>query len=121
MRPVRKAIVLKNSIMTPCKPNSAKRQVVQVVIPRYGFKMFAYVPYKKYPLQKWNRVWITSHWGSDVSKVKCRCIRGKLDLPSPDNVGGQYPRSKMGLGPKRPSRLKLDTQMTKYVVPKAEE
>jgi ribosomal protein S12 len=57
---IRRALVLKNTIMTPNKPNSGKRQVVQVVIPKWGYKLYAYVPYKKYPLQKWNRVMITS-------------------------------------------------------------
>ena len=35
---IRRALVLKNTIMTPNKPNSGKRQVVQVVIPKWRYK-----------------------------------------------------------------------------------
>jgi len=116
----RKAIVLRNKIMTPMKPNSAKRQVVQVVIPRYGYKMYAYVPYKKYPLQKWNRVMITTHWSCDVGNVKCRAIRGKFDLPTPDTLGACRKRSKFCAPPIK-KIWRQDVTLTKYITPKAEE
>merc|ERR1740123_802368 len=118
--PMRKAIVLKNTILTPMKPNSAKRQCVQVVIPKWGYKLYSYVPVKKYPLQKWNRVMIQTHWGFDVSRVKTRCMRGWFDLPSPE-VGKNYPRSKVKLGPAKATRKRMDIQMTKYVMPQEEE
>merc|ERR1740123_1468215 len=116
----RKAIVLKNTILTPMKPNSAKRQCVQVVIPKWGYKMYAYVPVRKYPLQKWNRVMLETHWGFDVSMVKVKCKRGFFDLPSPE-VGKNYPRSKVKLGPTKPSRKRIDVTLTKYITPQKEE
>merc|ERR1740123_1950440 len=116
----RKAIVLKNTIKTPMKPNSAKRQCVQVVIPKWGYKLYAYVPIKKYPLQKWNRVMLQTHWGFDVSQVKVKCMRGFFDLPSPE-VGKNYPRSKVKLGPAKPSRKRIDITLTKNITPQKED
>merc|ERR1719195_1553401 len=116
----RKAIVLKNTILTPMKPNSAKRQCVQCVIPKWGYKLYAYVPIKKYPLQKWNRVMLQTHWGFDVSQVKVKCMRGFFDLPSPE-VGKNYPRSKVKLGPSKPSRKRIDITLTKMITPQREE
>ena len=54
--PNRKAIVEAVVILQPRKPNSAKRQCIKGKIPITGRQFYAYIPFEKYPLAKWNRV-----------------------------------------------------------------
>merc|ERR1719300_887516 len=98
--PFRKAIVERMVIRTPVKPDSAKRQCAKVRIPKTGQVLYAYMPYKKHSLSKWNRVLLRGGWhGTDVPQVKAKIVRGKCDCPSPQGVGIKR-RSKLGLGPK---------------------
>jgi len=104
--PFRRVIVERMVTRTPCKPDSAKRQCAKVRIPKTGQVLYAYMPYKKFPLAKWNRILIRGGWGIDVPQVKTKIVRGKLDCPSPQNVGTRR-RSKLGLGPKRKPQQKV--------------
>lgn len=77
--PQRKAIVKALRIQTPRKPNSARRQVVKLILGRKKYTV-AYVPGKGHTLKKHSRVLIKGGGARDLPGVYCECIRGVFDL-----------------------------------------
>lgn len=110
--PQRKAIVEQVMIKSPRKPDSGKRQCVKARIRSNGKAIFAYIPFEKYPLSKWNHVLLEGFRSSDIPFVHARCIRGKYDLPPPQIRGSSNKPSRKGLPGKKVDRLK--TLRTKY-------
>jgi small subunit ribosomal protein S12 len=78
-RPQKKAIVKAVRIQTPRKPNSARRQVVKLVLGRRRYTV-AYVPGKGHTLKRHSRVLIRGGGARDLPGVYCECIRGVFDL-----------------------------------------
>ena len=104
--PQRKATVEQVLIKQPRKPNSGKRQVVKCRIKSNNRTLFAYIPFEKFALSKWNRVLLEGWSCSDVPFVHARCIRGKFDLPPPKIRGSCRKHSRKGKPGKKVDRLK---------------
>lgn len=77
--PQKKAIVRNLRIQTPRKPNSARRQVVKLILGRKRYTV-AYIPGKGHTLKKHSRVLIKGGGARDLPGVYCECIRGVFDL-----------------------------------------
>lgn len=77
--PQRKAIVKAVRIQTPRKPNSARRQVVKLILGRKRYTV-AYIPGKGHTLKKHSRVLIRGGGARDLPGVYSACIRGVFDL-----------------------------------------
>jgi len=77
--PMKKAVVLKNVIKKPRKPNSANRKCVLVRMST-GKEIVAYVPGEGHSLQEHNVVYVRNGRLRDTPGVKIKCIRGKGDL-----------------------------------------
>lgn len=79
VNPQKKAIVKAIRIQTPRKPNSARRQVVKLILGRKKYTV-AYVPGKGHSLKKHSRVLIRGGGARDLPGIYCACIRGVFDL-----------------------------------------
>ena len=79
--------------------------------------MFAYIPWEKYPLSKWNRVLIEGWTSGGVPFVRARCIRGKYDLPPPQTRGSCNRPSKKRLPGRKADRFRIIR--TRYYTMKA--
>lgn len=79
VNPQRKAVVKAVRIQTPRKPNSARRQVVKLILGRKRYTV-AYIPGKGHTLKKHSRVLIQGGGARDLPGVYCDCIRGVFDL-----------------------------------------
>lgn len=79
VNPQKKAIVKRVRIQTPRKPNSARRQVVKLVLGRKRYTV-AYIPGKGHTLKKHSRVLIRGGGARDLPGVFASCIRGVFDL-----------------------------------------
>jgi small subunit ribosomal protein S12 len=79
--PQKRGICMKLIIMTPKKPNSAKRKVawIRLFIKKY---VFGYIPGEGHNLQKYSNVLIRGGLIRDLPGVHYTIIRGKLDLKS---------------------------------------
>ena len=77
--PQRRGVCLKMIIMTPKKPNSAKRKVAWI---RLSTKknIFGYIPGEGHNLQKFSHVLLRGGLIRDLPGVHYTIIRGKLDL-----------------------------------------
>lgn len=81
-KPLIKARVLRTVIITPKKPNSAKRKVAKVYIKGLG-RVFAYIPGEKNTLKSSDEVMIRKGKIQDLVNVNFFIIRGLLDSDSP--------------------------------------
>ena len=83
-RPQRKCVVAKVRIVTPRKPNSARRQVVKVFI--FSTKEFmkkyltSYIPGAGHNLRKHSNVLVRGGGARDLPGVRYSCVRGVLDF-----------------------------------------
>lgn len=83
-KPQRLCVVVKVRIVTPRKPNSARRQAVKVFI--FSTKEFmkkyltAYIPGAGHNLRKHSNVLVRGGGARDLPGVRYSCIRGVLDL-----------------------------------------
>lgn len=77
--PQKRGVCMKMIIMTPKKPNSAKRKVAWI---RLSTKknVFGYIPGEGHNLQKFSHVLIRGGLIRDLPGVHYTIIRGKLDL-----------------------------------------
>jgi len=94
--PQKKGICMKMIIMTPKKPNSAKRKVAWIRLFSKKF-VFGYIPGEGHNLQKYSNVLIRGGLIRDLPGVHYTIIRGKLDL--------------MGIRPRRQGRSKYGTKI----------
>lgn len=93
-KPQRKGICMKPFILTPKKPNSAKRKVAKLRF--FGDNnIVAYIPGSGHNLKEYSIVLIRGGKSQDLPAVKYHIIRGKLDLIGVPNR--KTSRSKYGV------------------------
>ena len=92
--PQKKARCLRIFIMTPRKPNSAKRKVARIVVYSLNRRAFAFIPGIGHNLQKHSKVLIRGGRVRDLPGMKYRLIRGVEDLAGLKNR--RQRRSKYG-------------------------
>lgn len=78
--PQKKAIVVKPFILTPKKPNSAKRKVAKLRFLTSEKQIVAYIPGQGHNLKDYHIVLIRGGKAQDLPAVKYHIIRGKFDL-----------------------------------------
>lgn len=100
-KPQIKGVVLKVRIVTPRKPNSARRPVVKVLLSN-RLQRIAHIPGKGHNLRKHSEVLISGVGARDLPGVHFSCIRGVYDL-SP--VSGKLRRRSI-YGVKKPDIMK---------------
>jgi small subunit ribosomal protein S12 len=77
--PQRRGVCLRLYILTPKKPNSAKRKVVRIAL-RSKRTVTAYIPGKGHNLQKFSTVLVRGGRTPDLPGLKYKVVRGALDL-----------------------------------------
>lgn len=83
-KPQKLAVVSKVRIVTPRKPNSARRQAIKGYLFSTKFfqqiELLAYIHGSGHNLRKHSNVLIRGGGARDLPNVRYSCIRGKLDL-----------------------------------------
>lgn len=96
--PMRKGIVYKIAVMTPRKPNSARRTFAKVKV---GFKqkrIFAKIPgIGEHYLQAHSVVLVRGHGPKDSPGINYHLIRGVYDFSRIEAYGRKNRRSKFGV------------------------
>ena len=118
--PQRKAVVVKLGIMTPKKPNSAKRKYVKVRVLASKKLVFAHPPGIGSPyIQEYSIVMIEGGNPPDVPGINYTLIRGLYDFSVSEEFGRVNKRSKYGA--KRPHWLFVAPKniKTKIELPKS--
>ena len=77
--PQKRGVVTRPRIITPRKPNSAKRQVVKLKLSNKRMTI-AYIPGIGHNLRKHSKVLIRGGGARDLPNVNYRCCRGKYDF-----------------------------------------
>jgi len=77
--PQKKGLVRQVRIVTPRKPNSARRGAVKLYLTTKRYTV-AYIPGSGHTLKKYSNVLIRGGGPRDTPGVHCRCIRGVKDL-----------------------------------------
>ena len=95
--PFRKGIIAKIRIMTPRKPNSARRRIARV---RIGGKLvkklyFAYIQGEGHNLMEYSTVLVRGGRTNDLPGLRYKLVRGKYDFLPPQ--GRTKKRSKYGI------------------------
>ena len=101
LQPQIKGVVLKVRIVTPRKPNSARRPVVKVLLTNKKQRV-VHIPGKGHNLRKHSEVLISGVGARDLPGVHFSCIRGVYDLSAV--LGKSRRRSIYGV--KKPDILK---------------
>lgn len=76
--PQKKGICLRLYILTPKKPNSAKRKVAKIGLTT-GQQLVAYIPGRKHTLQRFSNVILRGGKTQDLPGLKYKVQRGALD------------------------------------------
>lgn len=96
--PQRKAIVYKIAIMSPRKPNSAKRTFAKVKVAINDKKVFAKIPgIGEHFLQAHSVVLLRGHGPKDSPGINYHLIRGLYDFHRVELFGRSNRRSKFGV------------------------
>jgi len=96
--PQRIAIVYKVAVMSPRKPNSAKRTFAKVRIRLNNKKVFAKIPgIGEHFLQNHSEVLLRGHGPKDSPGINYHLIRGKYDFNRVESFGRKNRRSKFGV------------------------
>lgn len=102
--PQKKGIVIKTRIITPKKPNSARRPVVKIVLVNKK-QTVAHIPGIGHNLRKHSNILIRGGGARDLPGVSYTCIRGVYDLSGVLNK--QRRRSIYGVSIPENKKLKL--------------
>lgn len=102
--PQKKGIVLKTRIVTPKKPNSARRPVVKVLLVNKK-QTVSHIPGIGHNLRKHSNILIRGGGARDLPGVSYTCVRGVYDLAGVLNR--QRRRSIYGIGIPENKKLKL--------------
>jgi small subunit ribosomal protein S12 len=78
--PHRKGVCEKVYIMTPKKPNSAKRKITKVRLLFSDQKILCYIPGEGHQLQQYNHVLVRGGKVRDLPGIRYTLVRGKYDL-----------------------------------------
>jgi len=95
--PLKKAIVYKVAIITPRKPNSARRKIVKLRVASTRKRVFANIPGQGHNLQEYSDVIIRGGSAKDLPGVPCSLIKGKLSFSIFEVFNRKKRRSKFGL------------------------
>ena len=95
--PFRKAIVEKAFIMTPRKPNSARRKVIIANLNYNQKKIRAAIPGQGHNLQKYSEVLIRGKGPRDLPGIKLRVVRGVYSFICKETILRKHGRSKFGV------------------------
>jgi small subunit ribosomal protein S12 len=96
--PLRKGIVYKIAVMSPRKPNSAKRTFAKVKISINQKKIFAKIPgIGEHYLQAHSVVLVRGHGPKDSPGINYHLIRGVYDFSRIETYGRKNRRSKFGV------------------------
>jgi small subunit ribosomal protein S12 len=96
--PMRKGIIYQIAVMTPRKPNSAKRTFAKVRVTISKKKIFAKIPgIGKHFLQAHSTVLIRGHGPKDSPGINYHLIRGAHDFNRLELFGRKNRRSKFGV------------------------
>jgi len=100
--PQRQGMVYKVTIMTPRKPNSAKRKIVKVRLGYNRRRVFANIPgLGTHELREYSLVLVEGGAAKDLPGVNYTVIRGALDFSRIEDFGRKQRRSKFGLKKRR--------------------
>ena len=77
--PQKKGVVVSLRIVTPRKPNSARRAAVKLLLSN-SKNTVAFIPGSGHTLKKYSTVLIRGGGARDLPGVYCKCIRGVKDL-----------------------------------------
>lgn len=96
--PQRKAVVYKIAVMSPRKPNSARRTFAKVRVVMSNKRLFAKIPgLGEHFLQAHSVVLIRGHGPKDSPGINYHLIRGLLDFHRIEIFGRANRRSKFGV------------------------
>jgi len=96
--PQRRGVIYKIAIMSPRKPNSAKRTFAKVRIIISNKKIFAKIPgIGAHDLQPHSFVLVRGHGPKDSPGINYHLIRGLYDFDKFEDFGRKNRRSKFGL------------------------
>jgi small subunit ribosomal protein S12 len=84
LNPQKKGTVVRVRILTPRKPNSAKRPVIKVLLVNKS-RLTAHIPGIGHNLKKHSSVLIRGGGARDLPGVNYTCIRGVFDLAPVQN------------------------------------
>jgi small subunit ribosomal protein S12 len=82
--PFARGSVIKATVVTPKKPNSARRPIVKVSLVN-RFLALSYIPGIGHNLRKHSLVLIKGGGARDLPMVNYSCVRGKYDLAAVSN------------------------------------
>lgn len=96
--PHRKGIVYRIAVMSPRKPNSARRTIAKVRLLFNDKKVFAKIPgIGEHKLQAHSLVFLRGHGPKDTPGVNYHLVRGLCDFTFAEGFGRRRARSKYGL------------------------
>lgn len=96
--PMRRGIVYKIAIMTPRKPNSARRTFAKIRVGSKQKRIFAKIPgIGEHFLQAHSVVLIRGHGPKDSPGINYHLIRGVMDFNRVETYGRKNRRSKFGV------------------------
>jgi len=97
--PLRRGLIYKIAIMTPRKPNSAKRTFAKVRVGLKQRRIFAKIPgIGAHFLQAHSVVLVRGHGPKDSPGINYHLIRGAYDFIRLEDYGRKNRRSKFGVG-----------------------
>lgn len=100
--PHRKGVIYKIAVMSPRKPNSARRTFAKVRLLFNNKRLFAKIPgIGEHFLQSHSIVFVRGHGPKDSPGINYHLIRGLCDFIKPEPYGRKNRRSKFGT--KRPT------------------
>jgi len=96
--PHRKGVVYKIAVMSPRKPNSAKRTYAKVRLTFSGKRLFAKIPgIGEHFLQAHSVVFVRGHGPKDSPGINYHLVRGLYDFNKIEVFGRRKRRSKFGV------------------------
>jgi len=76
--PQRKGLVVRARIVTPRKPNSARRPVAKVRLSNRK-RITAHIPGVGHTIKRYNKIYVKGGGARDLPGVRYSCVRGVLD------------------------------------------
>jgi small subunit ribosomal protein S12 len=95
--PHRRGIIYKLAIMTPRKPNSAKRKIAKVRVVFNQMRVFANIPGIGHNLHEYSVVMVRGGSAKDLPGVNYTLMKGLLDFSSYEEFSRKASRSKYGI------------------------
>jgi small subunit ribosomal protein S12 len=95
--PFRRGLIYKITVMSPRKPNSAKRKIAKVKLVYNKKKVFANIPGLGHTLHEYGSVIVRGGSAKDLPGVNYTLVRGLLDFIAKENFTRKSRRSKYGV------------------------